>query len=205
MHSEANHPSPNFSVRFTVLRSKLNGLQKNVSSLEERLYGLLCDLDGLVTLSVASPHLARHLPPAFSPELAWSERRRLLQQEAVAGARSVKITPLTNGAARIQIDGRPEISLPPAVAALLQILKADFGPQTDQMVGWKTIADIKQALLKRTGGAFTDRAAKQLVYRLRRKFEEHGENKFLIQSRRKLGYRIALRRGDGTLAESGAH
>ncbi len=191
MNPDPIAPSPSFSARLTGLRSKLSGLQKNVSALEEHLDGVLCDLDGLAGL----PDLPPHLPPPSISDFALAERHRLLRQQASAGARSVKITPHANGAAHIQIDGRREVALPPAVAALFQILKDDFGTRTDQMVGWKTIAEIKQALVKRNVGSFTDRAVIELVYRLRRKFAACGENQFLIQSRRNLGYRLALWRG----------
>ena len=195
MHPEANNTPASNMPGLLALRRELECLQKDLSKWEERLDRLIFDMDGLVKQSASSPQPAQPLPKTQAPGLPLRESRRSLQQQACVGAHSVQFTLLADGSARVQIDGRPGLPLPPSVAALFQILKGDGGTRTDQMVGWKTVADIKQALHKSTGWSFTDRAVKELVFRLRRKLEAHGELPYLVQSRRKLGYRLALWRG----------
>ena len=197
MNAEPNKPTSALGLGLAGLRSKLERLRKDLSGLEERLYGLLCELEELVKSSGTTPsHATQELPPhPTDPSGALPERRRLMQQQASLVAISVKITSLSGGSALVQIDGRSTLQLSPAVAALFQVLKADFGSNPDTIVGWKSMADLKPALAKRMGGAFSDQAVKELIYRLRRVLEKHGENPFLLQNNRKLGYRLAVRRG----------
>jgi len=108
---------------------------------------------------------------------------------------SIQTTALsgTNGL-MVRIDGRREFKLPATLAALFQVLSADKGTVSDSLVGWKSVDVIQTALAKRLGGGFTAHAVKQLVLRLRKELDRNGEDSALIQSRRNLGYRFAVKR-----------
>jgi len=111
------------------------------------------------------------------------------------------LVPHDDGSAEAHIDGRPGIRLPPFVAALLAILKSDGGLGKDQLVGWKSLAHLQTALMEHTKQHHSRAAVKELIYRLRSLLERHGENPFLVQHNRRLGYRFALRCGSGAVTD----
>jgi hypothetical protein len=98
------------------------------------------------------------------------------------------------------------IGLSPLVAVLMETLQADTGPTTDScLVGWKSVGAIQAALKNATNQESTEHAVKQLVLRLRRLLENHGESRSLVQSHRRFGYRFAVRRGIKTTANHDNH
>jgi DNA-binding response OmpR family regulator len=103
-----------------------------------------------------------------------------------------------SGVAQIDGVGTP---LPPYLAALLSILMADEGVAPDRLVGWTSVVDIQAGLKKRTRQNRSKAAVKELVYRLRKLLDQHLEDPFLLQHKRRLGYRFAVRRGVGTKPE----
>jgi hypothetical protein len=170
------------------------------SRTEELLDDVVRDLDDLqdmVRRSGALPPISSRAPGPL--EAARQSRR--LPRESTLGVLSVILVPRSDGSAAAHIDGRSGILLPPFVAALLEILKADGGIVNDHLAGWKSIAAIQSALKERTKQHHSKAAVKELVYRLRGLLERHGENPFLVQSNRRLGYRFAVKRGPGTMTE----
>lgn len=98
------------------------------------------------------------------------------------------------------------IGLPPLVAVVMETLQANTGRTTDScLVGWKSVADIQAALKNATGQLPSGHAVKQLVFRLRRLLESHGESPSLVQNNPRLGYRFAVRREIKTAANRNNH
>jgi len=77
---------------------------------------------------------------------------------------------------------------------LLRILACDGGRRLDELVGWKSKAQIREALKKLCGSASTPHGLDQLIYNLRIEFAQAGLDPDLIQSDPRLGRRLALRR-----------
>lgn len=183
---------------------KLHRAQMLSSRTEELLDDVTNDLDDLrdmIRRSIpSSPHSNQKPGSPVAPR-----KTKQFAGESFHGSVSVTLAPRPDGSTMAQIDGRPGIPLPPLVAALLEILKADDGIASDPMVGWKSIAAIQFALKERTKQNHSESAVKELVYRLRGLLERHGENPFLIQTNRLLGYRFALQRGAGPLTERDNH
>jgi hypothetical protein len=113
---------------------------------------------------------------------------------------SVVLVAQPDGSTTAQIDG-VGFPLPPSVAALLGILKADGGEAPDHLVGWKSVPAIQAALKEGTKQKPSEAAVKQLVYRLRDLLELHLQNRFLVQFDRRYGYRFAMRRAAGIKTE----
>ena|ERR1035438_3017017 len=173
------------------VKNELQSILQALAKCEEQVDGLVFTLAGLVTTSGPSSSAQRPSSPRVVSDPTRVEQRAL----AAAGVGSVQRLPSSNGSAIFKIDGGTSLPLSRALAELLQVLYADSGTSEDSLVGWKSIGDLKLALAKRLGGAFTTHAIKQLVFRLRNELESHGENRLLVQNHRKLGYRFALRRG----------
>ncbi len=203
MAQEANKLLSEALIRLMMLGKKIGRVRRRVSRNEEdldaielELGDLLDDLRRLVRHFMGTP-----VGPTQAPgrvDVTPGPRRR--RREASRGVDYVLLVGGRNGSAVAQIDG-VGIPLPPYVAALLSILMADRGVTPGHLVGWKSVADIQAALKDRTKQHHSIAAVKELVYRLRRVLEQHGENPDLVQNDPRLGYRFAVRRGVGTKTE----
>jgi hypothetical protein len=170
-------------AKIAVLGKKLERVRDRVSQSEEDMDAVVCELAdllgalrGLVGDPVVLPRGGPTEPPGVVPVV-------LVAHPSASGV--------------VQIKGRSPITLPPFLAALLEILKADDGIETDDLVCWKTMTFIQSALRERTKQNHSKAAVKELVFRLRNLLERHGENRFLVQHNHRLGYRFAVRRGSG--------
>jgi hypothetical protein len=106
----------------------------------------------------------------------------------------------------LELSRIPGIDLPPLVAVLMETLQADTGITTDPyLVGWKSVGAVQAAIENATNQQPTARAIKQLVFRLRRLLEGHGERPSLVQNHPRLGYRFAVRRGIKASAKGDNH
>jgi hypothetical protein len=197
-------PETNNNADFNVprppdMRHELETFQKELSKWGELLDLWIFNLKDPDVFKAAMPvsvlQITQPLPPAPGPVPEHGHRPR--PPHGVASAVSVRVTPLASGAAMVSVDGRTEMKLTAALAALFQALCDDTGSQPDLCVGWKTVGDLQLSLAKSLGGAVTEQAVKQLVFRLRNELQHRGEDRNLVQNHRKLGYRFALRRGGG--------
>jgi hypothetical protein len=180
------------AARLAVLGRKLDRVQTLSSRLEELLDEAAHDLGGLVE-SVSRANAATPGSGQLPRQLSVTRRTGQSPNEPVPGVVVVNVVPHADGSATAQFDGRPGIVLPPMVAAILEILKANVGDGKDHLVGWKSVEHIQSALKERTKQLHSSDAVKELVYRLRNLLERHGENRFLVQHNRLLGYRFAVR------------
>ena len=187
------------AVRMVMLGRKLDRAQTLSSRLEELLDDAVRDLGELGELpghaNVTTPG-----PGQPTRHLRVTRRTSRFPKEPVPGVVDVNVVPHADGSATVQFDGRPGIVLPPLEAAMLEILKADGGIGRDHLVGWKSVVHIQSALKERTKQQHSKAAIKELVFRLRRLLEFNGENPFLVQSNRRLGYRLAIRCAPGPVA-----
>ncbi len=202
---DKNKPSfEMIAARLAMLGGRLHRAQTLASRLEELLDNINRDFDDLRSMigrAIAStPNATQTLDP-----MSVSRRLCRFPREFSPEAVSVILVRQPDGSALAKIDGRPGIPLPSFVAALMEILKADDGIANDPMVGWKSVAAIQFALKERTKQSHSESSVKELVYRLRDLLERHGENPFLVQNNRLLGYRFALRRGGENLTDRDNH
>jgi len=94
-----------------------------------------------------------------------------------------------------RIDGA-EITLKPALAALLIALAADDGRADGPYVPWKTYDEIAAHLTRITSRAYKRKGTiTEYISRLRKSFEKAGLPRSLIRTRRGVGARFLLRRG----------
>ena len=188
------------AAQLAMIRRKLKRAQKLSIQLDELVYDVashfedLCGMfgssDGLPSVTA---QLSGHLVVAQTPGRSSIERPREVN--------SVVLVAGSDGSATVQFDGRPGVVLPPLVAVLFGILKAESGVGKDHLVGWKSVAHIESALKEHTQKQHSEAAVKQLVYRLRNLLEEHGENRLLVQENDRLGYRLAVRCAPGTVPD----
>lgn len=108
---------------------------------------------------------------------------------------AVAITYEDDGAASVRINDSQPFSLPPKLGRLLEILAADTAPTPAGMIGWKPVAEVRQAMAAATGASpLSRRALNQLVYRLRGELGRMGFHPGLIQyNRASQALRFALR------------
>jgi hypothetical protein len=190
----------NMAARLAMTCRKLDRAQALASRLEELLDDVardLGDLCELAMISTGSPPNSKQVPSS----LRAPRRARRLSGEAPPGVATVHLVPQGDGSATAHIDGRLGIRLPPFVAALLTVLKSDAGIGRDHLVGWKPMAYLQTALKEHTNQYHSKAAVKELIYRLRILLERHGENPFLVQHKRRLGYRFAVRCCKGGVAD----
>jgi hypothetical protein len=195
-----NHPKPippPIALRIRDLFRRLRVLLTRFETCFEELDAVVCEFSDLIPLLGASAETLPLRLQLLRADVARGERRRLQKEQARHGAISVKLVPKANRYGLVEIDARPGVLLPPFVAALLAVLIADSGVKSDLFVGWKSIEAIRSELKASTGHSLSNAAIKELVLRLRDLLEEHGENRYLVQSKRNLGYRFALRRTKG--------
>jgi len=119
---------------------------------------LLKILEGLTSASEA----ASKGVPARSPDLA------VMRAEAEAGVASLKINRHADGSAEVSVNGRRPIRLRPQLAALLTVIAGAGGNVDDELLGWKTMAEIAAALsINKRGRAVSPGDVPKIVFRLR--------------------------------------
>jgi hypothetical protein len=105
-----------------------------------------------------------------------------------------------DGSAMVSIDGR-KLAVPPALGDLVSALVVDDGGSSpDDIIPFKPLPDLAVKLQKLKGQPVSAHALNQLIYRLRRHLEQHGFPPFLVQTNRRAGARLALRRQGPALA-----
>ena len=175
------------AARLAFLCREIERARVLASRTEEILDAVACELQDMI--GHHSLNLAK-----VTNSLGGLRQRHGLLPKSSQNVASVVLVPGIDGSVTARIDGRSGIPLSPLLAALLEILKADGGVTGDHLVGWKSVAAIQSALKEPTKQHHSKAAIKELVYRLRSLLGRHGENPFLVQSHRHLGYRFAVER-----------
>ncbi len=100
-----------------------------------------------------------------------------------------------DGSAVAYLDGKP-VRLSAAPASLLQVLEEDTGLVTDALVGWKSLAEVKERMAKKTGQVLSTGGLNNVVYRLRQALWTQAglHNDYIQRKPRKGLIRFARRR-----------
>ncbi|MGQ0734256.1 MAG: hypothetical protein ACT4QD_11435 [Acidobacteriota bacterium] len=154
---------------------------------EELADALSCDL----------ADLERALAPGSGPARQSGEstrRRRLVTTDEVCAA-EIAVRRRHDDWGLIRVDQAEAFPLSPLLTDLLAILADDGGPSEDGLVAWKGLDEVAKQLQKKSGRRYRRHAVTQLVYRLRRELSARGHaSPMLVQTSRRLGVRVALRR-----------
>jgi hypothetical protein len=139
--------------------------------------------------SVPAPGVAGK-PPRFRPD-------SMLRKMARTGIRKISITRRGDGSATVLIDDTAAFGLPRKLATLLDVLASAVEVDDDQFPEFVTYPTLRGTLgirQSKTGSTSANHAVAQLVHRLRQAFEKAGLNPLLIDSDRKRGVRLLMRR-----------
>lgn len=193
-------PSPELHRVIRTLECEMQSLRRLVDRADERLDSIERYLKQLKAAIIPQHHdaapqtgyLTPILKPAPLPEVRTPVTAGIPKQK---GVNHIGIRPDATGAAAVRIDAGTEFLLPHALANLLSALKTDNHRTTDEYVGWKTLPEVATMLAKMGEKKVSRRALVQRVHRLRRNlFVRGGVSPFLVESNRRQGVRIALRR-----------
>lgn len=174
---------------------KLKSIRKTISKCEEHLDGLICELDASgnsVPLGPVSAIQSQQTQPASSSAAAAGSGE-LAPSLPVISAGAVKTSQLNGGTLLVQLPGGRAVELTKTLAALFQILYQNAQPGSDSLGVWKPVAEIRSALSIKIHGGVSYSALKNLIHRLKKALAVP-LYKPLIQNRRNVGYRLALRR-----------
>ena len=110
----------------------------------------------------------------------------------------------SDGSLLVSLNGKAPFPLQPHLGALLLALAEDTGLSRDEGVGFKTLRDLSVRIGKRTGGRGpSPETINKYVCKLRRKLSRAGAHADLIQTNRRLGRRLAIKRsGDAGSSKS---
>jgi hypothetical protein len=184
-----------FLPAFKSLFSKLGGLARKAATLEEELDRLLLE----ATL------LKEQLAAIVSdPSDLRSGRRRMtkhaggaiqtLARLAHEGVAKIKIRRFAR-TAELTIGDHPPARLSTMLAYLVEAICLDIGHSDDDLIGYKSLAEITLFLEKRCNKRLTRHGVTQHIHRLRRVLQMNGNNPYLIQTTRNGGARFALKKG----------
>jgi hypothetical protein len=190
------------AAQLSMILRKLEQAQRLLSRGEERVDGVAGDMRELIGRLIVSPLGSTKVS---SPIGGILRRLHSLGRKSNLGVLSVLLTRHSDGSADAQIEGRSRILLSPLLATLLEILKADRGMSDDQLVSWNSVASIQLALKESTGRYHSESSVKELIYNLRNSLEHGGEDRSLVESKPRFGYRFAVRHAAGTTTERDNH
>jgi hypothetical protein len=185
------------------MKLRLQAVRRDLERNEERVDNLLQDLIALESALVARGDSAVPMLPLGIQSLRakpdsvkhkTDEVSAILESIAQPGADKLVIRPMVDGSALIQINGEKHFKLSPTLARLLEILADDSSYSDDNLVGWKTHAEIARWLEKKMGQQFSRHAVNQLVSRLRHELDTSSRlYRYFIQTHRRFGLRFALK------------
>jgi len=112
----------------------------------------------------------------------WRGHRMTVPAGTGPVAHNLAIEQLGDGTTAATINGGKRITLPPALAALLETLAADDGASPDELVAWKSFERIREVLEKRLLRKYSRHAVSQLLWRLRGALNSGGSDRGLVES-----------------------
>jgi hypothetical protein len=187
-----------FDNRLRQLVERQKALINKINRIEIEADSIAQELDELISDAA----LATSRPARRDKQ---GEDLRLLRDIAEDGVSSLEIKPRSDGLADVRIEKGKVFTLPPVLADLLYVLAVDSGRASDNLVGFKTLAEVTILLHKKAGKEFTRRSVTQNIFRLRNELRRRGGiNPFLIQTNRRLGFRFALRRVQAVVGSQSA-
>jgi hypothetical protein len=103
-----------------------------------------------------------------------------------------------DGSLLVSLNGKAPFLLQPHLGALLLALAEDTGMSRDEGVGFKTLRDLSVRIGKLTGGRGpTPDTINKYVCKLRKQLFRTGLPNAIIQTNRRLGRRLAVKRSSG--------
>jgi hypothetical protein len=162
--------------------ARIDGLNDQVSAVAQSLR------------EVADTLVADGDPDAGAVRRTQMERR-VLREEAAAGAMSVAMKLAVDGSALVRIDGGKAFRLQPGAAALLALLRRPGSDgSSDDLIAWHSFEDVAKALGKDPCAPQSRHAVAQAIYKLRVALRDAGQNWFFVQTDRRGRVRFALRK-----------
>jgi hypothetical protein len=109
---------------------------------------------------------------------------------------SVVAKPCADGSVWVRVEGSRPFLLPPHLGVLWLVLAEDTGLSRDEAVAFKSLRDLSVRIGKRAGGRGPSPGTiNKYVCRLRRWLAARGVDPSIVQTNRRLGRRLAIRRG----------
>jgi hypothetical protein len=184
------------------IEKKLDELARRLRRTEETLGDINDDLSLLVE---CAREINREIPVKGRVPKTVVRRVAMVEQGlrryAAQGVKRLTIKRHADGGATVAIGDYPEVELSATLADILECLARDAASE-DGLVGYKNINELQLLMGKKRRRLFTRHGIVQLVSRLRAVLEKSGNNRFLVQTDLKRGYRFALRRGGACVVES---
>jgi hypothetical protein len=183
-----------------TLLKLLRSTQRKLERLAGRLADMCDEVDAaaklLEDLGGCVPGRSEVFPPVSRRSRSTKEHA-VMRAEAEVGAATLQIKRQADGSGEVSVNGRRPFRLPPKLSTLLTVLTTPSQQADDGLMDWRTTGEVATALEEATGDAVSPRAVPKLVYKLRKAFEDAGENAFLIQTNRARGVRVAVRGDHG--------
>ena len=124
------------------------------------------------------------------------------EEYASNGAAALKLVPMANGDWSILID-QHRLKLPPQLGMLLRILVDPDVPSPDNLVGWQSRRQVRDALGAASGHTVSDHALTGLIWRLRNALEQQADlHRDFVMVNPSLGLRFALQKKSGEIPPS---
>jgi hypothetical protein len=152
----------------------------------------LCDI--IYYMEQHSP-AGSEIPRPPRPRERGKNAEQRLRSAAQKGVRKLAIDRGANGRAVVLIGDDGELELPPGLADLLEILAADTGVSSDDLVGYKTVNEIALLLNNGAKKPLREHAVRERISRLRQMLRDCGINPWLVETSRDGGYRFNFKRG----------
>lgn len=115
---------------------------------------------------------------------------------------TLEMTMGRDGSSQVRVDGSEPFRLARSPSELLRILAADGDEGDGSIVGWKRKSDVIMQMEKRMGRRFHRHTLDNLVHRLRLRLEEMGLHPRLLETDRRRGMRLKVRRGGLLVTEA---
>jgi hypothetical protein len=190
--------------RMRLLQQKKKALQRHLSKAEELADFIQIEERDLVL--EAERYLARFDPggdPSGTPgrtpaaaEIPATPGNEALDRLASLGVCSIDFSWHADGA-KVRVGTNEPVDVPRLLAEILSCLAANDGEEAgDGLVGWKSSGAIRRTLKKRTGADVSRHALVQNISRLRGHLYAQKINPRLVQTRKRSGYRFAVRLKD---------
>jgi hypothetical protein len=187
--------------RYRELAGRISSLEGSASNLGLALSGMQERIKAFIQSELEDSNEGGMISVIRRPNRIPAHLLNVLARAAESGVVSINAKRYANGKGEFEIDGR-KLTLSPRLADMLIALSKDFGPRSDDLVGWKTLEELAQLVLPPKHGSppkdSTDQKKiqhrmRQSIHLLGKAFHSAGINPFLIQSNPGLGYRFALR------------